>query len=77
MAGQYLLDNRAAGYSKSRRVVKKVNPCADANLCRTSKREWACAIFIQSGLRVNKNVKAVLEPDISPVQVALFGQLVE
>jgi hypothetical protein len=31
----------------------------------------------KSALRVNKNVKAVLEPDISPAQVALFGQLVE
>jgi D-threo-aldose 1-dehydrogenase len=27
--------------------------------------------------RVNKNVRAVLEPDISPAQVELFGQLVE
>ena len=27
--------------------------------------------------RVNRNVRAVLEPDISPAQVELFGQLVE
>ena len=31
----------------------------------------------KSALRVNKNVKPVLEPDISPAQIALFGQLVE
>jgi aryl-alcohol dehydrogenase-like predicted oxidoreductase len=31
----------------------------------------------KSALRVNKNVKAVLEPDVSPAQVALFGQFVE
>lgn len=31
----------------------------------------------KSALRVNKNVKAVLEPRVSPAQVALFGQLVE
>jgi len=31
----------------------------------------------ERALRVNKNVKAVLEPDISRAQVALFGQLVE
>ena len=31
----------------------------------------------ESALRVNKNVKAVLEPDIFPAQVALFVRLVE
>jgi hypothetical protein len=30
----------------------------------------------KSALPVNKNMNAVLEPDIPPAQVALFGQLV-
>ena len=31
----------------------------------------------KSALRVSQNVKAVLDPSVSPAQVALFGQLVE
>lgn len=46
--------------------------------CAAQANEDGLVLFSSdSSLRVNKNMNAVLEPDISPVQVALFGQLVE